>query len=340
MGPMRRPQLRGPGEPPVGGACPLGFDAHLRPSRQNEAHGCRATSRPQPTDLPDQGERELLTRVHREHVVCLGYGAALLLHAADPRIAQAVADHSVFLRKPARRLERLYSTGDTMFFLLFGTPYEKRHAADRLNRLHDRITGTLPEDYPTLPAGTPYAAHDPALALWVHVSLHATLLDVYEDLVGPLESEERDRYCREAAAIEPLLRLTAGTLPRDAATLRARFAAGVLHLAVGGPGRRIVRGILNPPHPWWAEPLVVLTRLWTVGLLPPPVRVAYGLHWGWGREAAFRLSRRLIRGLLPHLPERLRRVPPEIFARTRALAGLESRYGLACQPLQRGVCAD
>jgi uncharacterized protein (DUF2236 family) len=313
---IRTPKLRGPGATYTGPAAPGATSASLCPYPRDGVYGCPVTPLLRPPLVPVQAERELLIRVHRERAVWLGYGAALLLHAADPHIAQAVADHSVFLRDPGLRLERLYSTGDTMFFLIFGTPYEVRQAAHRINCLHDRINGTLREDYPAFPVGTPYSAHDPVLMTWVHVALHATLLAVYEDLVSPLAEAERDRYCREAAAIEPLLGIPAGTLPRDWSTLRAQFAARLPLLAVGAPGRRIAPGILNPPLPWWARPVVVLARLWTVGLLPPTVRAAYGLPWGRGHEATFLLSRRLLRGLLPRLPEWVRRIPPELMART------------------------
>ncbi len=200
--------------------------------------------------LPGDPERELTTRVQREQILYLGWGAALLLHAADPHVAQAVADHSVFLNDPARRVERLYSTADTMLWLIFGTPNETRRAADRIRGIHDRVRGTLREDHPTCPAGTPYSAHDPALLAWVHVALHATLLNVYEAVVGPLEADERDRYCREAAAVEPLLGIPAGLLPRDAAALRAEFGARLAPLR-RPPGRAD-----RPRHPAPAAPVV------------------------------------------------------------------------------------
>ena len=268
--------------------------------------------------LPGDPERELTTRVQREQILYLGWGAALLLHVADPHVAQAVADHSVFRNDPARRVERLYSTADTMLWLLFGTPDETRGAADRIQRIHDRVHGTIREDHPAIPAGTPYSAHDPALLAWVHVALHATLLAVYEAVVGPLAADERDRYCHESAAVEPLLGIPAGTLPRDGSALRAEFEARLARLSVGRPARLIAQDILAPPHPWWVSPLLGLWRLWTVGFLPAPVRAGYGRPWRRRHAAAFRLSVLLARRLLPLLPERLRHIPPEVLARGRA----------------------
>jgi uncharacterized protein (DUF2236 family) len=262
-----------------------------------------------------RSDRQLTIKVQREQVLYLGWGAALLLQVAEPRIAQAVADHSVFLNHPAGRLRRLYATADTMLWLHFGTPDETREAADRINRVHDRVHGTVREDHPTCRAGSGYSAHDPALLSWVHVALHATLLAVYDAVVGRLEADELDRYCREAAFVEPLLGLPAGALPRDAVALRAQFQARLGHLSVGGPARLIAGGILHPACPRWACPFLPLWRVWTIGFLPPSVRAAYGLHWGASRAAALRLSVLAARRLLPLVPERLRHVPPEILDR-------------------------
>jgi uncharacterized protein (DUF2236 family) len=88
-------------------------------------------------------DRQLMIKVQREQVLYLGWGAALLLQVAEPRIAQVVADHSVFLNHPTRRLRRLYATADTVFWLIFGTPDETRRAANRINRVHDRVHGAV-----------------------------------------------------------------------------------------------------------------------------------------------------------------------------------------------------
>jgi uncharacterized protein (DUF2236 family) len=66
----------------------------------------------------------------------------------------------------------------------------------------------------TFPEGQRYTAHDPALLTWVHATLVDSFLLTYELFVGPLTVEERDRYCAESTAIEPLLGIPAGTLPR------------------------------------------------------------------------------------------------------------------------------
>jgi uncharacterized protein (DUF2236 family) len=253
----------------------------------------------------------MTTRVLRERVLALSWGSALLLHVAEPRIAQGVADHSVFLNNPPRRVARLYSTANTMLDLLVGGPADTQRAARRVNAIHDRVHGAAGE----LGPGAAYSAHDPGLLAWVHVALHATLLTAYEALIGPLSHRDQDQYCREVTSIEPLLGIPDGRLPRDVVSLRSEFDDGLRELSVGNNARRIARGILSPSLPRWLSPVTALASLCTVGFLPACVRRAYGLTWTPRRQRQFRAAVRLVRGLLPMTPGRLRFVPPELMLR-------------------------
>src|SRR6266568_5232597 len=182
--------------------------------------------------MPD-GDRTLTTRVLQERILILAWGSALLLHVAEPRIAQGVAEHSIFLSDPSRRMDRLLSTADTMLKLLLGSPDDVGAAADRINGIHDRVHGRLREAHPLRLVDTSYSAHDAELLAWVHVALHVTLLRAFEALVEPFTELERDSYCRGVACVGPLLGIPERLLPGDAATLRAFFAAGLDQLSVG-----------------------------------------------------------------------------------------------------------
>lgn len=250
-------------------------------------------------------------KIHREVVLLAGWGRAILLQLAHPLVARGVADHSAFRAERWGRARRLHGTLRTMLALTFGTPEEIARAAGGINRIHDRVHGRLRDAEGGLPAGTSYTAHDPALLRWVHATLLDSFLLTYELFVAPLAAEERDRYCLEAAAIEPLLGIPPGHLPRSAAELGAYMDAmrssGVI--AVTETARDLARDIVAPPVPWIARPLVWLARLPTVGLLPPALRTAYALTWSPGRERALRLWAGLVRRLLPCLPPVLRYWP-------------------------------
>jgi uncharacterized protein (DUF2236 family) len=260
-------------------------------------------------------DRTVTTRVLRERVLALSWGSALLLHVAEPRIAQGVAEHSVFLNNPRRRVARLYSTANTMLDLLVGGPDDVQAAAARINAIHDRVHGSLQESHPGLPEGTPYSAHDPALLSWVHIALHVTLLKAYAALVGPMSLADQDRYCTEVASIEPLLGIPVDTLPRDARTLRQAFDARLPRLSVGEHALQIARGILAPDMPLWGLPLRRMARLCTIGFLPPPVRRAYRFRWRLREELLLRASLRVSRRSLLRLPTSVSWAPPELMLR-------------------------
>ncbi len=260
---------------------------------------------------PGRAAQPVARRLHREVVLLAGWGRAILLQIAHPLVAQGVAEHSGFLRDRRSPWARLARTVDAMLAFTFGTPEEAARAAAGINAIHDRVRGRLREPQGGFPAGTAYTATDPALLRWVHATLVDSSLLAYELYVGPLTPEERGRYCAEASAIEPLLRIPAGFLPRSTEELR-RYLTGMLasgEIAVTDTARALAREIVSPPVPRLLAPLVALARLPTIGLLPPAVREAYGFRWDARREAALRRSARLARALLPLVPPPLRYWP-------------------------------
>lgn len=269
--------------------------------------GATATS---PLPLNDGYER-IAWRVNREMVVLLGWGPAILMQVAHPLVAAAIADHSVFLQEPARRLERSFRTLRTMLAIVFGDEEQVAHAGRRITGIHDGVHGHLAVAVGPFPAGTPYSAHDPELLRWVHATLVYALPHTYEALVGPLTPEEHDRYCLEALRTGPLLGIPDALLPRDQAALRA-YLRGMLASDVIAPSptaRAIARELIAPSAPWWVRPLRPVAYLLTVGLLPPAFRRAYDLRWTRRHAQAFHFVATLARGIIPRLPWPLRHWP-------------------------------
>src|SRR5262245_16747981 len=206
-------------------------------------------------------------KLHREVALLTGWGRAILLQIAHPLIAQGVAEHSAFAAGSWGRVRRLRQTLASMLALTFGDAQEVARAADGINRIHDRVHGTIPVGHSRFPAGTAYSAHDPDLLAWVHVTLLDSFLLAYELFVGPLKDEERDRYCAEATRIEPLLGIPPGRLPLSHAALvdavRTKLESG--EIAVGNAARTIARQVLDPPLPPLARPVFALVRLPAIG---------------------------------------------------------------------------
>jgi uncharacterized protein (DUF2236 family) len=243
-------------------------------------------------------------KVNREIVVIAGWGRAILLQLAHPLIAAGVADHSSFRGSLGSGFKRLTSTVGAMLSLTFGTDEEAISTAAAINCIHDRVSGRLREPAGVLGAGERYSAHDGELSRWVHATLLESIPLVYEQLVGPLTTEERDRYCAEAAIIEPLFDIPEGLLPRDSAQLDA-YVRETLHggrIAVSGTSRALARAILFPPGWRLLWPAFRPLQLITIGLLPPAIREGYG--FGWTARDARALTRwtaalRLLRRATP-----------------------------------------
>src|SRR5688500_7252432 len=139
--------------------------------------------------------------------VIAGWGRAILLQLAHPAVAAGVHGHSTFRGSLRSSFRRAHSTVGAMLSLTFGDREQIITAAARINAIHDRVRGAT------------YSAHDPDLQRWVHATLLDSIPLIYERLVGPLTSREKDRYCVEAAIMEPLLGMTDGWLPRGSQDL-------------------------------------------------------------------------------------------------------------------------
>jgi uncharacterized protein (DUF2236 family) len=250
-------------------------------------------------------------KLQREVVLLAGWGRAILLQIAHPLVAQGVADHSGFSSERWARVGRLKRTIRAMLALTFGTPEESAAAAAGINRIHDRVHGQLSQPAGAFASGSGYSAHDPALLAWVHVTLVDTFLLTYERFVAPLTPAERDRYCLEATVSAPLLGIAPDALPRTAAELSAcmdRMLAGG-EIAVTDTARRLADEVVSRGLPWPARPLLALARLPTVGLLPAPIRDAYGFEWTPRQERALRVLSTATRRSVALLPPLLRHWP-------------------------------
>jgi uncharacterized protein (DUF2236 family) len=258
-----------------------------------------------------EADRRIALQVAGEIVLLLGWGRAILLQIAHPLVAAGVAEHSVFASHPHLRLYRFYRTVSAMLSLLFGSAEAAAATARRIRRIHDRVHGVLNAPAGPFPAGTPYSAHDPSLLKWVHATLVDSFLLIYEMFVAPLAPAERDAYCREAARVTGSLGVAPALLPQTYAEVQTYMhqmvASGVL--TVTPEARKLAEDVLHPPVPAIAWPALALARLITAGLLPAPIRHAYGLRFD--RRSAVLLDRTawFSRKVLPWIPPAIRRWP-------------------------------
>ena len=138
--------------------------------------------------------------------------------------------------------------------------------------IHGRVTGEM-ED------GTPYAASDPHLLLWVHVAEVDSFL-LAHTVYGkePLDAAGRDQYVREAAVVARKLGVV--DPPETEAELREVLAGFRPELRGTPQAREAVSYLLfKPPLPLAARvPYGVLVAA-GIGLMPAWTRVPLRLPW-------------------------------------------------------------
>lgn len=250
-------------------------------------------------------------RVNAERIVLLGWARAILLQLAHPLVAAGVFDHSGFRGTPWAAASRLYHTVHAMLSLTFGDEAARARTLDTIRAIHRRVNGVLTETTGSYGAGTRYSAEDPSLVLWVHATLIESVILVYDALVAPLTTAERDAYCAEAFPIAVELAAREDDVPRTWTDLRAyldrMYASNAL--AVGTQGRQLASAVLTPSGGWLVAPATWINRIVTIGLLPPQVREQYEMTWTPRDARVFtrlvsvlRASRRGLPAALAHWP--------------------------------------
>jgi uncharacterized protein (DUF2236 family) len=287
-----------------------------------------SSSRPFPIQdpAPDPGifgPGSVTWRVMAEPLLMLGAGRALLMQAAQPLVAEGAIEHSTYATDPFGRFER---TVEWVTVVCFGTTAEARTATRHVNRLHRSVEGVLSSGHATdgVRAGAPYSGRDTELLRWVLATFIDTMLVAHDAFVGGLTEDDRDRFVREWQAVGDLMGVSAGTAWRTRVELTEYVAETVASgRAMPGPGSRLVsRTILHPPVTSTAmRPLWATLSFTTTGLVPEPVRRAYGIRWTPLHAAAHSALALSLRTGRAALPRRLKVSP----VYDRALARSEGR---------------
>ena len=287
-----------------------------------ESHRAAVRARLLQADRLRAGPGSVSWKINREVIVIASWGRAILLQLAHPAVAAGVCHHSGFRGSLLTSFRRMQSTLGAMLSITFGDTEQMIATAARINTIHDHVHGRVSSSSHEA-TGATYSAHDTDLQRWVHATLLESVSLTYELLVGPLSGRERDRYCAEAAIMEPLLGMPARSLPRDSAQLavymRQMLASG--NLVVTDTSRSLARAVLYPPRWYMVWPAFRPVQLLTLGLLPPSIRDAYGFEWRARDARAFARWAMLLRKSLRLLPPIAREWP---IARRRLSAAAET----------------
>jgi uncharacterized protein (DUF2236 family) len=249
----------------------------------------------------------MLRRVNRETAVALSGPRALLMQAAHPVAFAGFFAHTGALDEPYARLHRTAVVMDTIGF---GTRADADRATRRVRAMHRRVRGVTEAPVGRFPAGTPYAADDPELLLWILACLVDSALVVYRKYVRSLSRDERDAYWQDYKQVGRLFGLRDRDMPEtidDFEDYMADMLASGDLLVTPAARELAVRIVLKPPVPLTVRPLLELVNQITVGLLPADIRRQYELRWDPARAIALRGGAEYVkRVVVPLLPERLR----------------------------------
>jgi uncharacterized protein (DUF2236 family) len=255
-------------------------------------------------------DTSMLRRVHREWAVAFSGPRALLMQATHPVAFEGFFAHTGAMDAPYERLARTAKVMDT---IAFGTREDADRATRRVRAMHRRVRGELAHPAGRFPAGTPFAADDPELLLWVLATLVDSALVVYDRYVGSLSHAERDAYWQDYRVVGGLFGLREDDMPADVDAFDD-YMHDMIHgddLFVTSAARDLaIEIVMRPPVPLIRRPVLELVNFVTVGLLPPRLRRQYGLYWNPLRSLALRGGAEYAkRVLVPLAPQGLRVVP-------------------------------
>ncbi|MBO1075687.1 DUF2236 domain-containing protein [Roseomonas marmotae] len=214
------------------------------------------------------GPRTVAWRVHGDVVAMMVGGiAALLLQMLHPAVLAGVWDHSNFRADMHGRLRR---TARFIALTTYGGREEAEAVIARVRAIHERVTGHLAD-------GSPYAASDPALLSWVHVTETTCFLESWIRYAEPdMPLADQDRYFTEVAQVAEAL--GAAPVPHSRLEAQRLMAAMRPELLCDARTREVAGLVLNRrASNRLIEPLQNLTMEAAIDLLPGWARRMHGL---------------------------------------------------------------
>jgi uncharacterized protein (DUF2236 family) len=207
-------------------------------------------------------------RVHGDVTsMMVGGVTSLLLQMLHPAVLAGVWDHSNFRTDMHGRLRR---TARFIALTTFGGRDEAAAVIARVNGIHERVMGVLPD-------GTAYRARDPNLLAWVHVTEATSFLDAWVRYAEPgMTLTDQNRYFDEMAQVA--VALGAEPVPRSRAQARELVAAMRGELRADARTREVAGIVLRQKaRRAVVQPLQSLTMQAAVDLLPDWARRMHGL---------------------------------------------------------------
>ncbi|WP_419898231.1 oxygenase MpaB family protein [Roseomonas sp. USHLN139] len=214
------------------------------------------------------GPQAVAWRVHGDVAAMMVGGiASLLLQMLHPAVLAGVWDHSNFRADMQGRLRR---TARFIALTTYGGRAEAETVMARVRQIHERVRGTLPD-------GTPYAAGDPALLAWVHVTEATSFLAAWRRYAEPgMSLTDQDRYFAEMAQVARAL--GAAPVPCSLAEAQRLIESYRPQLRADARTREVRRLVLQPADADRVTAgMQVLANQAAIDLLPGWSRRLHGL---------------------------------------------------------------
>ncbi|MFC8916503.1 oxygenase MpaB family protein [Streptomyces sp. NPDC057116] len=264
--------------------------------------------------------------------------AAFTLQVAHPAVGAGVDEHSVFRTDPWGRGERSLRSVQLWVYGGEAAAEEGR----RLRRLHATIQGTDAR-------GRPYHALTPANYAWVHATGFPVYHHAIRYLIRPLSEEQERRLYAEWLQVGRVLGIHDRDMPQtieefwpyyrkvldeeiEATAVARELVSADVPLPPFDHGPLPLRLLTRAFWPVLLPPFARFRRFLTIGLMPPDAREAIGLEWTDQQERRLRRFGRVVRAVVPVLPERLRYLPLAREARRRHRLTQQRRGARAARP--------
>jgi uncharacterized protein (DUF2236 family) len=264
-------------------------------------------------DLGYFGPDSVTWRVLTDPAAGVGGIRALFLQALHPLAMAGVHEHGEFSSDFWPRLQR---TAQYVTTVGFGTRVEADAAGARVRAVHRRVRGVDPV------TGRQYAATDPDLLRWVHVTEVSSFIDAVRRGGLALTGAEVDRFLAEQVRAAELVGLE--DVPTDRAALLAYFEQVRPELCASPVARRAALRLALPPLSLRTELTTPARPAWTVvaglafALLPRWARRHYGLPGLPTTDLTATVVLRGLRSAALRVPERWRHGPTVQQALARA----------------------
>lgn len=200
--------------------------------------------------------------VHGDASMFIGGLRALMYQALHPVAMTAVAEHSGYRGDMWGRLAR---TSTFLAATTFATAEDAQASVEVVRRIHDSITGTMPD-------GTPYTASDPHLLAWVHVAEIDSFLRAH-GMYGkhPLDQAGRDEYVAQTGVVAA--RLGVIDPPRTEAELADVLAGYRAELRGTDHAHEAISHLVwHPDLPLAVRPAYLAIAAAAIAMMPPWTR--------------------------------------------------------------------